>query len=147
MALDHKRLVYQFDSSLSPNVVLVNLYKIDFFEGSGVRVAAVEGGDVELVGDIDVAFKPSGYIRYIKPRNDADARKTRHVGLDRAAGGPARKARLSRQGLRASCGGAGAPASLSAIRAAAYAGGLGALGRFSRVNATCGRRPPAMTFD
>jgi penicillin V acylase-like amidase (Ntn superfamily) len=66
-ALDHKRLVYYFESSLSPNVVWVNLNKIDFSVGSGVRVAAVEGSDVDLVGDIGAAFKPSEYIRYLKP--------------------------------------------------------------------------------
>ena len=56
------------NSALSPNVVWVNLNKIDFSPGSGIRSVAVESdAGYDLIGNSDAAFKPVKNIAYIAP--------------------------------------------------------------------------------
>jgi choloylglycine hydrolase len=66
--LDHSRKNYYFESALSPDVVMVDLNKIDFAPGSGVRRAALEGEEgFKLQGVINDAFKPAESISYLSP--------------------------------------------------------------------------------
>ena len=61
-------IFYYFESALSPNVVWVNLNKIDFSPGSGIRSVAVESdAGYDLIGNSDAAFKPAKNIAYIAP--------------------------------------------------------------------------------
>jgi penicillin V acylase-like amidase (Ntn superfamily) len=61
-------IFYYFESALSPNVVWVNLNKIDFSPGSGIRSVAVESdAGHDLIGNSDAAFKPVKNIAYIAP--------------------------------------------------------------------------------
>ncbi len=65
-AIDQKHLVYYFDSAMSPNISWVDLGKIDFAPGSGVRSLQVEGPDTRI-GDLSAAFKPSAPIVFLSP--------------------------------------------------------------------------------
>ena len=66
--LDHTRKNYYFESALSPYVVMVDLNKIDFAQGSGVRSLALEGEEgFKLQGEINAAFKPAQPISYLAP--------------------------------------------------------------------------------
>jgi choloylglycine hydrolase len=66
--LDHSRKHYYFESALSPYVVMVDLGKINFSPGSGVRSAALEGEEgFKLQGVINDAFKPAESISYLSP--------------------------------------------------------------------------------
>jgi choloylglycine hydrolase len=66
--LDHSRKNYYFESALSPYVVMVDLNKIDFAPGSGVRSVALEGEEgFKLQGEINEAFKPTQPIAYLAP--------------------------------------------------------------------------------
>ena len=66
--LDHSRKAYYFESALSPYVVRVDLGKIDFAPGSGIRSLALEGEDgFNLMGDVTGAFKPAAPIAYLAP--------------------------------------------------------------------------------
>jgi choloylglycine hydrolase len=66
--LDHGRRVYYFESALSPYVVAVDLKKIDFAAGKGLRRVALEGeAAFQLAGDITTAFEPTEPIVYIAP--------------------------------------------------------------------------------
>jgi choloylglycine hydrolase len=66
--LDHSRKAYYFESALSPYVVRVDLGKIDFAPGSGIRSLALEGEDgFNLMGDVTGAFKPAAPITYLAP--------------------------------------------------------------------------------
>ena len=61
-------IFYYFEFALSPNVVWVNLNKIDFSPGSGIRSVAVESdAGYDLIGTSDAAFKPAKNIAYIAP--------------------------------------------------------------------------------
>ena len=69
-ALDHARKNYYFESALSHYVVMVDLNKIDFAQGSGVRSLALEGEEgFKLQGEINAAFKPAQPINYLAPEN------------------------------------------------------------------------------
>ena len=58
--LDHGRRVYYFESALSPYVVGLDLAKIDFAPGSGIRSVALEGEKARgLAGDIGDELKPA----------------------------------------------------------------------------------------
>jgi len=66
--LDHGRRVYYFESALSPYVVGLDLGKIDFAPGSGIRSVALEGETAyHLSGDIGGELKPAEPIAYIAP--------------------------------------------------------------------------------
>ena len=66
--LDHGRRVYYFESALSPYVVGVDLTKIDFAPGTGIRSVALEGEKAyQLSGDISDELKPSEPIAYLAP--------------------------------------------------------------------------------
>ena len=66
--LDHGRRIYYFESALSPYVVGVDLTKIDFAPGSGVRSVALEGEKAyKLSGDISAELKPSEPIANLAP--------------------------------------------------------------------------------
>ena len=69
-ALDHTRRNYYFESALSPYVVMVDLNKIDYAQGSGVRSLALEGEEgFKVQGEINAAFKPAQPISYLAPEN------------------------------------------------------------------------------
>jgi choloylglycine hydrolase len=66
--LDHGRRVYYFESALSPYVVGVDLTKLDFAPGSGIRAVALEGEEAfQLSGDINDQLKPAEPIAYLAP--------------------------------------------------------------------------------
>lgn len=66
--LDHTRKVYYFESSLSPSIIWVDLNKIDFNPGSGVRSVALEGEKgFELQGSVNAEFRPTSPIGYLSP--------------------------------------------------------------------------------
>ena len=66
--LDHGRRGYYFESALSPYVVGVDLTKIDFAPGSGIRSVALEGEKAyQLSGDISAELKPAQPIAYLAP--------------------------------------------------------------------------------
>ena len=68
-ALDHGRKDYYFESALSPYVVMLDLDKIDFAPGSGVRSVALESPEgLNLQGNINGALKPSDPIAYLAPQ-------------------------------------------------------------------------------
>jgi len=68
--LDHSRNNYYFESALSPYVVMVDLNKIDFSQGSGVRSVALEGEEgFKLQGEINSAFQPAQPIAYLAPES------------------------------------------------------------------------------
>ena len=64
--LDQKNLRYYFESTLSPNIVWVDLAKLNFEPGSGIRSLRVEGND-EALGNISTAFKPAKPISFLAP--------------------------------------------------------------------------------
>ena len=63
---DSTNKIYYFESALSPNIVWVNLNKINFAPGSGVRAVAVEG-NYDIIGNIDDALKPTAPISFLAP--------------------------------------------------------------------------------
>ncbi|MFM1996426.1 MAG: hypothetical protein RLZZ111_813 [Planctomycetota bacterium] len=66
--LDHGRRVYYFESALSPYVVGIDLKKVDFAAGSGIRSIALEGEQAyQLSGDISDEVKPAAPIAYLAP--------------------------------------------------------------------------------
>jgi choloylglycine hydrolase len=66
--LDHGRQIYYFESALSPYVVGLDLTKIDFAPGSGIRSITLEGEQAyQLSGDISDALKPATPITYVAP--------------------------------------------------------------------------------
>ena len=49
---------------------MVDLNKIDFAQGSGVRSLALEGEEgFKVQGEINAAFKPAQPISYLAPEN------------------------------------------------------------------------------
>lgn len=63
---DSTSKVYYFESTLSPDIVWVNLNAVNLSPGSGVRAAAVEG-DYSLIGNIDARLTPAQPIRFLAP--------------------------------------------------------------------------------
>lgn len=61
---DSTTKVYYFESALSPNIVWVNLNKINLGPGSGIRAVAVEG-NYSIIGNIDNALAPAAPINYL----------------------------------------------------------------------------------
>ena len=69
--LDHTRKNYYFESALSPYVVMVDLNKIDFAPGSGVRSLALEGEEgFKLRGERSTprSKPPSQSITWLRKR-------------------------------------------------------------------------------
>lgn len=66
--LDHGRRVYYFESALSPYVVGVDLTKVDFASGTGIRSVSLEGEKAfHLSGDIGGELRPAEPIAYLAP--------------------------------------------------------------------------------
>ncbi|MCS5691930.1 linear amide C-N hydrolase [Cyanobium sp. FGCU-6] len=65
--IDHRNGVYYFDSALSPRMVWVNLRRIDFNPGSGIRAVKLEGNDA-IQGDVTGQLQPAPAIRFLAPR-------------------------------------------------------------------------------
>jgi choloylglycine hydrolase len=66
--LDHSRQVYYFESAKSAYAVGVDLKKIDFASGSGIRNVALETtAGFNLSGDISGSFTPAKPITYLAP--------------------------------------------------------------------------------
>jgi penicillin V acylase-like amidase (Ntn superfamily) len=63
---DSTNKVYYFESTLSPNIVWVNLNKINFAPGSGVRAVAVEN-NYSIIGNIDEQLAPAEPIKFLSP--------------------------------------------------------------------------------
>ena len=63
---DSTNKIYYFESALSPNIVWVNLNKIDLGPGSGVRAVKVEE-NYSVIGNIDDALAPVAPISYLAP--------------------------------------------------------------------------------
>ena len=61
---DSTTKVYYFESALSPNIVWVNLNKINLGPGSGIRAVAVED-NYSIIGNIDNALAPAAPINYL----------------------------------------------------------------------------------
>ncbi|MDR3659022.1 MAG: linear amide C-N hydrolase [Mycobacterium sp.] len=63
---DSTNKVYYFESTLSPNIVWINLNDVSFDPGSGVRAVAVEH-DYSLIGNIDNALAHAAPITFLAP--------------------------------------------------------------------------------
>lgn len=63
---DSTHKVYYFESTLSPNIVWVNLNKVDLGPGSGIRAVAVEG-DFSVIGNLDDKLTPAKPIAFVAP--------------------------------------------------------------------------------
>ena len=58
--------MYYFESTLSPNIVWVNLNDLNFDPGSGIRAVAVED-NYSLIGNIDADLVPAEPISFLAP--------------------------------------------------------------------------------
>lgn len=63
---DSTNKIYYFESALSPNVVWVNLNKINLGPGSGIRAVKVEE-NYSIIGNIDAQLAPAKPISYLAP--------------------------------------------------------------------------------
>ncbi len=63
---DSTSKVYYFESTLSPNIVWVNLNQLNLSPGSGVRAVAVEGS-YSLIGNINADLAPAQPIAFLAP--------------------------------------------------------------------------------
>lgn len=63
---DSTNKTYYFESALSPNVVWVNLAKVNLGPGSGIRSVPVEN-NYDLIGNIDNQLAPTAPIAYLAP--------------------------------------------------------------------------------
>ena len=67
--LDCGSKVYYFETFLMPSVMWVDLNKVDFKEGSGVRKIPISGRvDAILAGDVTAKFVPAEPIRWMSDR-------------------------------------------------------------------------------
>ena len=64
--MDQTNLRYYFESTLSPNIVWVDLKTIDFSPQSAIRRLLVEGND-EIIGYINLSFEESPNIDFLAP--------------------------------------------------------------------------------
>lgn len=78
---DSTAKTYYFESTLSPNIVWVNLNKVNFGPGSGTRAVAVEG-DYSIIGNIDNRLAPAQPIAFLAPT----AENTPQLGVTPTAG-------------------------------------------------------------
>lgn len=63
---DSTNKIYYFESALSPDIVWVNLNKINLGPGSGIRAVAVED-NYSIIGNIDSKLAPAKPISYLAP--------------------------------------------------------------------------------
>lgn len=63
---DQKNLTYYYESTASPSVVWVDLKKLDFRPGSGVRKLTLDG-QLDLGGNQSANFQPSQPFRFLAP--------------------------------------------------------------------------------
>lgn len=63
---DQKNLVYYYEDTLSPNILWIDLKKVDFNLGSGVRKLELEGDD-ELIGNQTNSFKAAEPFKFLAP--------------------------------------------------------------------------------
>ncbi|MCH9666339.1 MAG: linear amide C-N hydrolase [Actinomycetia bacterium] len=63
---DSTTRVYYFESTLSPNIVWVNLNELNFDPGSGIRAVAVEH-NYSLIGNINANLTPAEQISFLAP--------------------------------------------------------------------------------
>ena len=63
---DSTAKVYYFESTLSPNIVWVNLNNLNFDPGSGVRAIAVEN-NYSIIGNINADLLPAEPISFLAP--------------------------------------------------------------------------------
>lgn len=61
---DSTNKIYYFEAALSPNVVWINLNKVNLGPGSGVRAVSVEG-DFSVIGNIDDQLAPAKPISFL----------------------------------------------------------------------------------
>ncbi len=82
---DSTNKVYYFESALSPNIVWVNLDKINLGPGSGIRAVAVEG-NYSIIGNIDDQLAPAKPISFLtQTAANAPAPGQQDLWLDEAA--------------------------------------------------------------
>jgi choloylglycine hydrolase len=61
---DHKGKVYYFESAVFPSVCWIDLSKVNFQEGAGPRVVAIERGK-PLAGEISSSLKPAAPFQWL----------------------------------------------------------------------------------
>lgn len=61
---DHGNMTYYFESVVSPSVLWIDLKKIDFAVGTGVRTIPL-GRKTRLAGEVSAEFKPAKPIRWL----------------------------------------------------------------------------------
>lgn len=64
--IDQTNRRYYFESTLSPNIVWVDLGKLDFAPASGIRSIRVEDND-DILGDVSQSLKPANPISFLAP--------------------------------------------------------------------------------
>ncbi len=64
--IDQSNLRYYFESTLSPNILWVDMTTIDFSPESGIRNVLVEGND-DLIGNINKSFQAAKNITFLAP--------------------------------------------------------------------------------
>lgn len=63
---DSTNKIYYFESTLSPNIVWVNLNSLDLSPGSGIRAVSVEG-DYSVIGNVNADLAPAPPIAFLAP--------------------------------------------------------------------------------
>jgi penicillin V acylase-like amidase (Ntn superfamily) len=63
---DQTRMIYYFESTLSPSMVWLDLKKVNFGPTTGIRALALEG-NYNIQGSVNTAFKPAKNINYLTP--------------------------------------------------------------------------------
>ncbi len=66
-AADHVRKIYYFESTLSPNIIWVQLNRLDFKSGSAVKKLNLVG-NYDLAGDVSDQFKTAKPFVFLGPR-------------------------------------------------------------------------------
>ena len=61
---DQKNLVYYFESTLSPDIFWIDLKKLDFSPGGGVRKLTLTDGEINA-GHAAASMQPSGPLRFL----------------------------------------------------------------------------------
>ncbi len=64
--IDQTNLVYYFNSALSPNIVWLNLKKINLEPRSGVRSLQVEEND-KIAGNVNAVLRPAKPVSFLSP--------------------------------------------------------------------------------
>ena len=66
---DQKNLVYYWESTFSPSIVWIDLKKLDFSKGSGVRKIQLDGNP-DIAGDQTANFKPGQIFEFLVPPDE-----------------------------------------------------------------------------